>query len=159
MIILYITFHTSWNSPGLIKVTKVCCGYKSHFRGYCVIHFIKKLTIHHNFHNLASFFQPRLIWNTCLYITAKLKKLTYMYDSLQFPVEMNTRGSKTLTTFIPFHTKYDLQEQFWLFSHSYLQNGMLWLLNNFNILHDLKTDTFERCRHIYSFICMSLLTQ
>ncbi len=39
-----------------------------------------------------------------------------MYDSLQFPVEMNTRGSKTLTTFIPFHTKYDLQEQFWLFS-------------------------------------------
>ncbi len=33
---------------------------------------------------------------------------------------MNTRGSKTL---IPFHTKYDLQEQFWLFSHSYLQNG------------------------------------
>ncbi len=72
------------------------------------------------------------------YISAKLKKRTYMYDSLQFPVEINTRGSKTLTTFIPFHTKYDLQEQFWLFSHSYLQNGMLWLLNNFNILHDLK---------------------
>ncbi len=93
------------------------------------------------------------------YISAKLKKRTYMYDSLQFPVEMNTRGSKTLTTFIPFHTKCDLQEQFWLFSHSYLQNGMLWLQNNFNILHDLKTDTFERCRHIYSFICMSLLTQ
>ncbi len=78
------------------------------------------------------------------YISAKLKKRTYMYDSLQFPVEMNTRGSKTLTTFIPFHTKYDLQEQFWLFSHSYLQNGMLWLQNNFNILHDLKTDTFDR---------------
>ncbi len=55
-----------------------------------------------------------------------------------------------LTTFIPFHTKYDLQEQFWLFSHSYLQNGMLWLLNSFNILHDLKTDTFECCRHIYN---------
>ncbi len=93
------------------------------------------------------------------YISAKLKKRTYMYDSLQFPVEMNTRGSKTLTTFIPFHTKYDLQEQFGLFSHSYLQNGMLWLLNNFSILHDLKTDTFERYWHIYSFICMSLLTQ
>ncbi len=46
------------------------------------------------------------------YISAKLKKRTYMYDSLQFPVEMNTRGSKTLTTFIPFHTKCDLQEQF-----------------------------------------------
>ncbi len=40
------------------------------------------------------------------YISAKLKKRTYMYDSLQFPVEMKTRGSKTLTTFIPFHTKY-----------------------------------------------------
>ncbi len=65
------------------------------------------------------------------YISAKLKKRTYMYDSLQIPVEINTRGSKTLTTFIPFHTKCDLQEQFWLFSHSYLQNGMLWLLNNF----------------------------
>ncbi len=82
------------------------------------------------------------------YISTKLKKRTYMYDSLQFPVEINTRGSKTLTTLIPFHTKCDLQEQFWLFSPSYLQNGMLWLLNNFNILHDLKTDTFERCRHI-----------
>ncbi len=93
------------------------------------------------------------------YISAKLKKRTYMYDSLQFPVEINTRGSKTLTTFIPFHTKCDLQEQFGLFSHSYLQNAELWLLNKFNILHDLKTDTFERCRHIYSFICMSLLTQ
>ncbi len=34
-----------------------------------------------------------------------------MYESLQFPFEMNTRGSKTLTTFIPFHTKYDLQVQ------------------------------------------------
>ncbi len=93
------------------------------------------------------------------YISAKLKKRTYMYDSLPFPAEMNTRGSKTLTTFIPFHTKCDLQEQFWLFSHSYLQNGMLWLQNNLNILHDLKTDTFEHCRHIYSFIYMSLLTQ
>ncbi len=59
------------------------------------------------------------------YISAKLKKRTYMYDSLQFTVEINTRGSKTLTTFIHFHTKCDLQEQFGLFSHSYLQNGML----------------------------------
>ncbi len=42
------------------------------------------------------------------YNSAKLKK-TYTYESLQFPVEMNTRGSKTPTTFIPFHTKYDLQ--------------------------------------------------
>ncbi len=30
------------------------------------------------------------------YISAKLKKRTYMYDSLQFPVEINTRGSNTL---------------------------------------------------------------
>ncbi len=34
-----------------------------------------------------------------------------MYESLQFPVEMNIRGSKTPTTFIPFHTKYDLHVQ------------------------------------------------
>ncbi len=48
--------------------------------------------------------QPRLIGNTCPLHTflQNWKKLTYMYDSLQFPVEMNTRGSKTLTTFIPF---------------------------------------------------------
>ncbi len=39
------------------------------------------------------------------------KKCTYIYDSLQFPVEMNARGSKTLITFIPFHSKYDLQVQ------------------------------------------------
>ncbi len=43
------------------------------------------------------------------YISAKLKKHTYTHKSLQFPVKMNTRGSKTQTTFIPFHTKYDLQ--------------------------------------------------
>ncbi len=34
-----------------------------------------------------------------------------MYDFLQFPVEMNSRDSKTSTTFIPFYTKYDLQSQ------------------------------------------------
>ncbi len=39
------------------------------------------------------------------------KKGTYTYESLQVPVEMNTRGSKTLTTFNSFHTKYDLQSQ------------------------------------------------
>ncbi len=36
---------------------------------------------------------------------------------------------------------------------------MLWIQNNFNMLLDLKTDTFERRRHIYSFICMSFLIQ
>ncbi len=41
--------------------------------------------------------------------SAKLKTRTYTYESLQFPVEINTTGSKTPTTFIPFHTKYDLQ--------------------------------------------------
>ncbi len=42
------------------------------------------------------------------YSSAKLKKRTYTYQSLQFLVEMNTGGSKASTTFIPFHTKYDL---------------------------------------------------
>ncbi len=65
------------------------------------------------FGDMLTFYQPRLIGNTCLYIHfCKTETSTYMYDSLQFPVEINTRGSKTLTTFIPFHTKYDLQEQF-----------------------------------------------
>ncbi len=35
-----------------------------------------------------------------IYISAKHKRSTYSYESLQFPVEMNTRGSKTLTTFV-----------------------------------------------------------
>ncbi len=43
------------------------------------------------------------------YILAKLQKCSYTDKSLQFPVKMNTRGSKTPTTDIPFHTKYDLQ--------------------------------------------------
>ncbi len=43
------------------------------------------------------------------YISAKLKKRTYTYETLQFPVELNIRRSKTSTTFIPFHTKDDLQ--------------------------------------------------
>ncbi len=35
---------------------------------------------------------------------------TYLYIRImQFPVRINTTGSKTPTTFIPFHTKYDLQ--------------------------------------------------
>ncbi len=43
------------------------------------------------------------------YFSVKLKKRTYTYESLQFPVEMNTKGSKSQTTFIRFHTKYNLQ--------------------------------------------------
>ncbi len=66
------------------------------------------------------FYQHRLIGNTGLYIHfCKTEKL--QYESLQFPVEMNTRGSKTLTTFIAFHTKYDLQVQFYLaFAHNWI---------------------------------------
>lgn len=64
---------------------------------------------------------------TSTYIFAKLKKIKP--DSRQFPVEINNRGSKTPTTFIHLHTKYDLQVQFLLikanFLHNYLQNVML----------------------------------
>ncbi len=93
------------------------------------------------------------------YISAKLKKLTYTYDSLKFPIKLNTRGN---TTFIPFHTKCDLQEQFWLFSHSYLQNGMLWLQNNFNIPARFKNWYFWTLLahiqlHMYEFNSVSLL--
>ncbi len=93
---------------------------------------------------LNTFYQPRLIGNTYLYIhfckTEKNVPICTIHCSFQLK---STLEAVKLTTFIPFHTKYDLQEQFWLFSHSYLQNGMLWLLNNFNILHDLKTESFE----------------
>ncbi len=43
---------------------------------------------------------PRLEICASTYITAKKKKLTYTYKSLQFPVEIN-----------PFYTQYDLQGQ------------------------------------------------
>lgn len=33
--------------------------------------------------------------------------LNSVYNSLQFPHEMNTNGSKTPTTCMPFHTNYD----------------------------------------------------
>ncbi len=41
----------------------------------------------------------------CCDISAKLQKHTY--NSLQFPTEVNTSGSETPTTFIPFHTNYE----------------------------------------------------
>ncbi len=40
-----------------------------------------------------------------------LQNLYLSYETLQFPVEINTRGRKTLTNVIPFHTNYDLQGQ------------------------------------------------
>ncbi len=41
------------------------------------------------------------------YISAKLreKKRTYTYKSLQFSIEINTRGSKTLDNFYSFFTQ------------------------------------------------------
>ncbi len=42
------------------------------------------------------------------YFSVKQKNLP-TYESLQFPVEMNTKGSKSQMTFIHFHTKYHLQ--------------------------------------------------
>ncbi len=60
--------------------------------------------VHMTFHSLR-LIQKLLNYTFCnlgsleirasTYISAKLKKRTYMYDSQQFPVEMNTRGSKT----------------------------------------------------------------
>ncbi len=81
------------------------------------------------------------------YISTKLKILTYTYKPLQFPVERNTRGSITLTTFIPFHTKYDLQGQ--IFDYESLifvnssHNSMLRPHTDFNVLRQWKTGTFE----------------
>ncbi len=48
------------------------------------------------------------------YSSAKLKKRTYMYDSLQFPVEINTRGSKT--------------DNFYSFSHEVWFTGTVWII-------------------------------
>jgi len=43
-------------------------------------------------------------FKTCLCLE---QKYTYTYNSLQFPAEMKTSGSKTPTTFITLHINYD----------------------------------------------------
>ncbi len=45
-------------------------------------------------------------WHLCnwVHFLVKHEIRTNKYISLQFPKEMNTRGSKTLMAFIPFHT-------------------------------------------------------
>ncbi len=51
-----------------------------------------------------------LIGNTCLYIHfCKTEKTCTIHCSFQLK---STLEAVKLTTFIPFHTKYDLQEQF-----------------------------------------------
>jgi len=47
---------------------------------------------------------PGLTHKTCLCLE---QKYTYTYNSLQFPAEMKTSGSKTPTTFITLHINYD----------------------------------------------------
>ncbi len=61
--------------------------------------------------------QPMLIgktYCTCIYIFAKLKKRTNIYNSLQFPAEIHNRGSKTATTYFllgyHFHKTQNVQE-------------------------------------------------
>ncbi len=62
--------------------------------------------------------QLRLIGNTAsIYISAKLKKInkkSYMYKSLQFPVEMNTRGSKNDNFYSFSHKVGFTVTEFWL---------------------------------------------
>ncbi len=74
--------------------------------------------------------------STC--ISAKLKKHTYTYELLQFPAEMNTRGSFYSFSHKVWFTGPDL----WIFTQLFL-NIMLWLQNNFSMLQDFKTDNFE----------------
>ncbi len=96
------------------------------------------------------------------YISAKLKKnvpICTIHCIFQLKWTLEAANSDN---FFPFHTKYDLGTVLidkGEFSHNYLQNVMLWLHNNFNILHDLKTDTFEHCRHMlhmYEFLIQYL---
>ncbi len=86
---------------------------------------------------------PRLIENTWLYLHfCKLKKHSYTYPTLQFPVEMNTRGGKSLDNLYSFHTNYDLQGQRCR-THIFCTILCYDSKNYFNTLHDLKRITFS----------------
>ncbi len=56
-------------------------------------------------HNFKTALEKHFLTKICS------KKMTYTYNSLQFPGEMNTSGSKT-PTFIPFHTNFDYRSTF-----------------------------------------------
>ncbi len=79
-----------------------------------------------------------------------------MYESLQFPVEIDTKGAKTVLKQLLFLFtqsmiyKYRVLINKAQFSHNYFHNIMFWLQNNFNILRDLKTGTFESCHVTYT---------
>ncbi len=48
-----------------------------------------------------------------IYILQNWKKRTYMFESLQFPVEMNTRGSKTDHFYFFSHKVWFTAPEFW----------------------------------------------
>ncbi len=54
------------------------------------------------------------------YIFAKLEKHTYTYNSLQFLADVNTRGRKMLTTFVPFQRNFDYGGRLWINKHLFL---------------------------------------
>ncbi len=67
---------------------------------------------------------------------------------MQFPVEMNIRGSKSPANCIPFHRKYDFQVRSLInkvkFLYNYFRNIICYeFKTNFNMLRYLKTDTFK----------------
>lgn len=63
---------------------------------------------------------------------AKLQKHTNSHNSLQFPIETNTNGSKTPTTFIYFHTNYD-----YVADYRYIYFHLFRSQNTFTIVYDL----------------------
>ncbi len=81
------------------------------------------------------------------YISAKLKK-TYLYTRITaVTVEMNTRGSKTPTTFIPFHTKYDLRV------HSLIKPYFPTLSHGNSYVFYEVANSYEFVRpHLYNFV-------
>ncbi len=67
-------------------------------------------------------------------------KCIEIYNSLQFPAEVNTSSSKTPATFIHFHTDYDYRSRLSinkdLFLHIFSAKTMLWPLHTFSIVYN-----------------------
>ncbi len=66
--------------------------------------FLKGYFLHKNMKQHNYFYLVSLHLHTWVHFLVKHEICTNNYILLQFPKETNTRGSKTLTPFTPFHT-------------------------------------------------------
>lgn len=99
-------------------------------------HCVGKLYIEGSLFSTQSFPQPRPTGKTRFYlhVCRTPQKHLYIHNWLQFSVEMNTRGSKKATTFIPFQTNYDYGADYQIkaYFHTFLEQYYVMISKGFN---------------------------